>query len=111
MCDHRLKCWNTIASFVRIRCNCFWSATRSEPLRSRVVWIGSLPIVICPEHGCSRKLMQRRNVLLPEPLEPMMLITSPAFAFIDTPFNTSLSPNFLWRLSTVSLYMLGPSLH
>lgn len=55
--------------------------------------------------------MQRRNVLLPEPLAPMMLITSPAFAFIDTPFNTSLSPNFLWRLSTVSLYMLGPSLH
>ncbi|EDT00398.1 hypothetical protein BamIOP4010DRAFT_6092 [Burkholderia ambifaria IOP40-10] len=36
--------------------------------------------------------MQRRNVLLPEPLAPMMLMTSPAFAFSDTPLSTSLSP-------------------
>jgi hypothetical protein len=31
------------------------------------------------------KLMQRRNVLLPEPLAPMMLITSPAFASATRP--------------------------
>jgi hypothetical protein len=45
-----------------------------------------------PAFGRSRKLMQRRNVLLPEPLAPMMLMTSPAFAFSDTPLSTSLSP-------------------
>jgi hypothetical protein len=36
--------------------------------------------------------MQRRKVLLPEPLAPMMLITSPLFALSDTPLSTSLSP-------------------
>jgi hypothetical protein len=30
-----------------------------------------------PAQGCSRKLMQRRKVLLPEPDEPMMLIITP----------------------------------
>jgi hypothetical protein len=40
---------------------------------------------ISPAFGRSRKLMQRRNVLLPEPLAPMMLITSPAFASATRP--------------------------
>ncbi|KGC60457.1 hypothetical protein DM49_3934 [Burkholderia mallei] len=103
MCAHRLKCWNTIASFTRISCNCFGSPIRGAPRRSRVTRIVSPPSVIAPEHGCSRKLMQRRNVLFPEPLEPMMLITSPAFARSEMPLSTSLSPNFLCRSSTVSL--------
>ncbi len=36
--------------------------------------------------------MQRKKVLLPEPEEPMMLITSPALALSETPFSTSCSP-------------------
>ena len=36
--------------------------------------------------------MQRKQVDLPEPLEPMTLITSPAFALRETPRNTSLVP-------------------
>ena len=55
-----------------------------------------------PAFGRSRKLMQRRKVLLPEPLEPMMLITSPSFAFSDTPLSTSLSPYCLCRSSTAA---------
>lgn len=50
--------------------------------------------------------MQRRNVLLPEPLEPMMLMTSPARACRETPRRTSLSPKVLWMSSTVSLYRI-----
>ena len=37
----------------------------------------------------SSRMMQRKKVLLPEPLEPMMLITSPAAAARDTPLSTS----------------------
>ncbi len=47
---------------------------------------------ILPACGCSSRLRQRRKVLLPEPLEPMMLITSPALADIDTPLITSWLP-------------------
>ncbi|AHE32058.1 Uncharacterised protein [Burkholderia pseudomallei] len=36
--------------------------------------------------------MQRSIVLLPEPDEPITLITSPAFARSETPFKTSLLP-------------------
>jgi hypothetical protein len=45
-----------------------------------------------PAVGHSRKLMQRSQVLLPEPEEPMMLITSPEFAVSETPLSTSWSP-------------------
>jgi hypothetical protein len=37
-------------------------------------------------------LMQRRKVLLPEPLEPMMLTQSPACAVSDTPLSTFMLP-------------------
>ena len=50
--------------------------------------------------------MQRKNVLLPEPELPMMLITSPACAVSDTPLSTSLLPKRLWMLLTWSL-MVG----
>ena len=36
---------------------------------------------------------------------PIMLTTSPARAFNETPLSTSLSPKRLYRFSTVSLYM------
>ena len=92
MCDHRLKCWNTIDSLVRMRCNCFGSDTRSAPFLPVCVRTSSPSTKMRPEFGCSRKLMQRSIVLLPEPDEPMTLITSPALAFSDTPLRTSLSP-------------------
>ncbi|EDS99947.1 hypothetical protein BamIOP4010DRAFT_6531 [Burkholderia ambifaria IOP40-10] len=46
--------------------------------------------------------MQRSIVLLPEPDEPITLITSPEFAFSDTPLSTSLSPYRLCSSSTKS---------
>src|SRR5579863_1477779 len=103
MCAHRLKCWNTIESFVRMRCSCFWSATRSAPALSFCVRTSSPSRKMRPAFGCSRKLIQRRNVLLPDPDEPMMLITSPAFAWSETPLSTSWLPNCLCRSSTKSL--------
>ena len=45
--------------------------------------------------------MQRRNVLLPEPDEPRIEITSPSFAFSDTPRSTSSWPKLLCMVSTV----------
>ncbi|MDI3515508.1 MAG: hypothetical protein PWP40_2737 [Rhodocyclaceae bacterium] len=54
--------------------------------------ISSPATLMRPASGCSRKLMQRRKVLLPEPDEPMMVMTSPASADSDTPFSTSWSP-------------------
>ncbi len=89
---HRLKCWNTIVSRVRTRCNCLVSAAFSAPPLSFAVRTSSPSTKMRPAFGCSRKLMQRSKVLLPEPDEPMMLITSPAFAFSDTPLSTSLPP-------------------
>ncbi len=66
----------------------FVDCPRDRPSISTV----SPSTTICPAFGRSRKLMQRRNVLLPEPLAPMMLMTSPARADSDTPLSTSLSP-------------------
>ncbi|CAJ5276794.1 Uncharacterised protein [Burkholderia pseudomallei] len=92
MCAHRLKCWNTIASFVRTRRSCFESAALSAPVLSCAVRTSSPSTKMRPALGCSRKLMQRSIVLLPEPDEPITLITSPAFARSETPFKTSLLP-------------------
>ncbi|MNG26321.1 hypothetical protein D3C84_1112930 [compost metagenome] len=89
MCDHRLKCWNTIDRRERMRCSCFGSAAFSAPSLFATSFNSSLLSRILPACGCSSRLMQRRKVLLPEPLEPMMLITSPAAAFRDTPLSTS----------------------
>ncbi|MNV95117.1 hypothetical protein D3C71_1899770 [compost metagenome] len=44
--------------------------------------------------------MQRRKVDLPEPLPPMMAITSPCFAVSETPFSTSNGPKRLCRSVT-----------
>ena len=48
-----------------------------------------------PDVGSSRKLMQRRRVLLPDPERPKMTTTSPRVTSRSTPFRTSLSPNDL----------------
>ena len=46
--------------------------------------------------------MQRSSVLLPEPLAPMIEITSPSLASSDTPFSTSSAPKRLCRSLTVT---------
>ena len=46
--------------------------------------------------------MQRRRVLLPDPLEPIIEITLPVCAESDTPFNTSMLPKRLCRSMTSS---------
>src|SRR6218665_2238591 len=46
--------------------------------------------------------MQRSNVLLPDPLEPMMLSTWPLRAVKDTPCNTSWLPERLCRFLSCS---------
>ena len=55
-----------------------------------------------PLLGISRKLMQRRNVLLPEPEAPIIDTTSPSWAVSETPFNTSKTPKFLCKSSTTT---------
>ncbi len=92
MCDHRLKCWNTIDRRERMRCNWRESAAFSAPSRPGTSFSSSPLSRILPACGCSSRFMQRRKVLLPEPLEPMMLITSPAFAASETPLSTSWLP-------------------
>ena len=92
MCDQRLKCWNTIASFERRRCSCFGSAAFNAPFRSGTNCMTSPLSVMRPWLGCSSRLIQRNSVLFPEPLEPMMQVTSPALAASETPFSTSLLP-------------------
>ncbi|MCY1427318.1 hypothetical protein D9M71_431590 [compost metagenome] len=92
MCDHRLKCWNTIDRRERMRCSCLLSAAFSPPFFAGTSFSSSPLRRILPAWGCSSRLMQRRKVLLPEPDEPMMLITSPALAARDTPFSTSWLP-------------------
>src|SRR5471030_976937 len=103
MCDHRLKCWNTIDSRERMRCSCFGSPAFKPPPLLATSFNSSLFSRILPAKGCSSRLMQRRKVLLPEPLEPMMLITSPALAASDTPLSTSFSPKRLWISRATSL--------
>jgi len=47
--------------------------------------------------------MQRSKVDLPEPLEPIIAITSPVLADSETPFSTSASPKRLCKSSTLSV--------
>ncbi|MNT46756.1 hypothetical protein D3C72_1834250 [compost metagenome] len=54
---------------------------------------------MAPESMVSRPLMQRSKVLLPEPLLPMMAITSPGSTLSETPFSTWLLPKDLWTWS------------
>src|ERR1700732_425804 len=88
---------------MRMRRSCFESATFRFPFLSGTIRISSPFKKILPAFGCSRKLMQRRKVLFPEPLEPMMLITEPPFACRETPLSTSLFPYLLCRSSTTSV--------
>ena len=81
----------TMARRVRMRCSSSASAT-CMPWRSLIIWTGWPSRVMAPSLGCSRKLIQRRKVLFPEPLAPMRLMTSPVLALSETPLSTSCSP-------------------
>src|SRR5882757_11225496 len=59
---------------------------------------------IRPASKASSPLMQRKRVLLPEPLRPMMATTSPVSTDSETPFSTSSGPN---RLCTSSMTTAG----
>ena len=59
-----------------------------------------------PRSGVSRKLIQRRNVLFPEPELPSMDITSPFFALRDNPRSTCKLPKLLWIFSATKVYLL-----
>ena len=63
---------------------CFWASTL-KPL-----------ISIVPSSAGSRKLMVRRNVVLPEPEGPRMTTTSPFLTLMSTPLSTWFEPNDFW---------------
>src|SRR5687768_16528955 len=52
-----------------------------------------------PWWNSSSMLTQRKSVVLPEPLEPMIETTSPVASVRSTPLRTSTSLNFLCRFS------------
>jgi len=81
----------------------FWRSLGTSAFLSRM----STPSIrIEPPLGRSRRLRQRRNVLLPVPEGPMMEMTSPRFISTLTSRSTVTSPNLLERCST--LIMPGP---
>ena len=89
----RLNCWNTIPTLWRIRL----ISTSLD-----VISISSIKIL--PSVGSSRRLMERRKVLLPQPDGPMMATTSPFLTEVVMPFSTSLSPK---RLRSPSILIIS----
>jgi hypothetical protein len=96
MCGNRLNSWNTIPARIRI----CWIRAR----RSRVCFLVAETTIpstsMVPRLGSSRKLMQRRNVLFPEPLRPMMHTTSLGLISSEIPSRTYSLPNHLCRSVT-----------
>src|SRR5688572_8740244 len=60
-----------------------------------------------PSSKDSRPLMQRSSVLLPDPLLPMMAMTSPRATVRSMPLSTSLAPK---RLRSDWMWTMGPTL-
>ena len=94
----RLYPWKTKPIFIR---NC-----RISFLVTAVISLWKSSKVISPLSACSRKLIQRRRVVFPEPLFPRTAITEPFSTLKSTPFNTSFVPNFLWIFFTSSIFFL-----
>ena len=92
----RLYPWKTKPIFIR---NC-----RISFLVTAVISLWKSSKVISPLSACSRKLIQRRRVVFPEPLFPRTAITEPFSTLKSTPFNTSFDPNFLWIFFTSSIF-------
>jgi len=105
MWDQRLKVWKTMPSRARMRSTwCLSAGTRPRRVVEKAM--GSPATVIPPSSGTSSRLRQRRNVLLPEPDEPMIAITSPVRASSEMPRSTSSAPN---RLRIALAAMAVPS--
>ena len=92
LCGQRLKFWNTNPKFRRIR-----RAVALADLDSflPVCTMLSSPTVISPELGVSSIGMHRNSVLFPEPLGPMMEMTSPSLVVRSIPRRTSCEPKDL----------------
>src|SRR6266516_5369137 len=90
-CGNRLNDWNTMptlrrraASSLALFCSLLFS-TETVSVSSE----------IDPSEGVSWRLIQRRNVLLPAPLGPIMETTSPFITFRDTSSSTLCTPKYL----------------
>lgn len=57
-------------------------------MNERAVSIVISPTVIVPASGCSSRFMLRSNVVLPEPLGPIIATTSPGFTSRSIPCST-----------------------
>ncbi|MDT4841961.1 hypothetical protein FQZ97_758390 [compost metagenome] len=81
-CGNRLKPWKIMPTR--------W---RSVRMAIALSCSSGLPSTVsAPSWNTSSPLMQRRSVLLPEPLLPMMAITSPRFTSRSMPLSTSFVP-------------------
>ncbi len=78
MCGYRLKVWKTIPISLRTVLMFVRGEVTSTPSSTTR-----------PPVGSSRRLMQRRKVLLPAPEGPMMKITSRGCTSRSTPLITS----------------------
>ncbi|MCY1184193.1 hypothetical protein D9M73_248670 [compost metagenome] len=90
-----MKFWNT-------KPTC-WRNLRISPcclVRGRLASIVTSPTWIRPLLGVSSRFRQRRKVVLPEPLGPMMAMTSPASTFRLMSFRTVWPLNCLLSRST-----------
>src|SRR5882724_10080170 len=108
MCAHRLKLWNTMPRRERMRSTWRWSCGTAWPSRVGRMRISSPLTSTSPVSGVSSRLMQRSSVLLPDPLEPIIAMTSPSLAASEIPFSTSRSPNRLCRSLTTRAGIAGP---
>ena len=75
MCGNRLNNWNTIPILARTCRRCFSSASTSLSLIC-LSQSSSPSTSIVPESGLTRVIRRRSNVVLPEPLAPMMATRS-----------------------------------
>src|SRR5688572_4194907 len=84
-CGNRLKLWKIMPT-----------CCRNSRKAGALSWSRGLPSTVsAPCWNTSRPLMQRSKVLLPDPLLPMMAITSPFFTVRSMPLSTSFAPNDL----------------
>ena len=93
MWGKRLYCWNTMPICCRCR-RASASDTRCRlPSGAARYQSGSPSSWIAPASYSSRKLMQRRSVVLPHPLRPMSATTSPSSISRSIPCSTRTLPN------------------
>ncbi|MCY1186432.1 hypothetical protein D9M73_273080 [compost metagenome] len=98
-----MKFWNTNPAC--------WRKRRIAPCcppKGRLASMLMAPIWICPASGVSSRLRQRKKVVLPEPLGPMMATTSPGCTVRSIPLSTVWPLNRLVRpLTSIMLNAPG----